>query len=335
MVSCVDGPLSSVTSLTPTRRFRHVIGAAHHAVPIRSFLSSTVLTLLVNPAAGQGRAAAHANEVERALGAYLPVRRVETARGGDERRLAREAVERGATMLAVVGGDGSVHHAAHGLLDVGAPIPLAIFSAGTGNDFVKTLGIPSHDIGAMAARVARGHQRTVDVGYIDDVPFVNAAGFGFDVEVLQRMRTRPFLSGTAAYVWAALAALLQYGGFRAALSTGTTAERTATQRRLMTVVANGNWFGGAFHIAPDALLDDGALDVIDIGDVPSLARLPLFARATRGTHVGSRHVAVQRGAAFTLEFGEPPLYEADGELMQAIGPVVSVRIKPRALTVIV
>ncbi|MBY0492347.1 MAG: hypothetical protein K2R93_21090 [Gemmatimonadaceae bacterium] len=299
-----------------------------------------MITLLVNPAAGQGRAAHRANEVERALGAYGTVRRVETARAGDERRLAREAAQLGARVLAVVGGDGSVHHAAHGLLDARsesahAEAALAVFSAGTGNDFVKTLGTPAHDVSAMAARVGRGATKVIDVGYIDDVPFVNAAGFGFDVEVLRRMQQPSRLSGTAAYVLTALGALFGYRGFRAALAIGTTAERTITQRRLMTVVANGRWFGGAFHIAPDASVNDGALDIIDIGDVAALARLPLFAGATRGTHVRSRHVSVQRGTAFTLEFDAPPIFEADGELCQAVGPVVSVRVRPAALRVVI
>lgn len=297
-------------------------------------LHEIVITLLINPAAGQGRAAERANEVERALGVYGTVRRVETARAGDERRLAREAADLGARVLAVVGGDGSVHHAAHGLLDARSSTALAVFSAGTGNDFVKSIGTPSHDVGAMAARVGRGATRLIDVGYIDDVPFINAAGFGFDVEVLRRMQQPSMLRGTAAYVVTALGALFGYRGFRAALATGATAERTITQTRLMTVVANGRWFGGAFHIAPEAALDDGALDIIDIGDVSALGRLPLFAGATRGTHLRSRHVAVQRGSAFTLEFDAPPAFEADGELGQAVGPVVSIRIKPSALTII-
>lgn len=294
-----------------------------------------MITLLVNPAAGQGRAASRANEVERALGVYGAVRRVETVRSGDERRLARDAAESGSRVLAVVGGDGSVHHAAHGLLDARSDSALAVFSAGTGNDFVKSIGTPSHDVAAMAARIGRGATRLIDVGYIDDVPFLNAAGFGFDVEVLRRMQQPSILRGTAAYVVTALRALLGYRGFRAALAPGTTAERTITQRRLMTVVANGRWFGGAFHIAPDAALDDGILDIIDIGDVSPLRRLPLFARATRGTHVHARAVRVHRGAAFTLEFDAPPAFEADGELCQAVGPVVSVRIRSQALRIAV
>ncbi len=331
-----------MTQRTGREEFSHRAGGACHTVCVPARFApplAFVITLLVNPAAGQGRAALRANAVERALGVYAPVRRVETARAGDERRLAREAAESGARVLAVVGGDGSVHHAAHGLLDAradGRPeVALAVFAAGTGNDFVKSIGTPAHDVDAMAARVGRGATQLVDVGYIDTVPFLNAAGFGFDVEVLRRMQAPSMFRGTAQYVMTALGALLGYRGFRAALAAGTTAERALMHRRLMTVVANGRWFGGAFQIAPEASLSDGALDIVDFGDVSALGRLPLFAGATRGTHVRSRHVAVQRGAAFTLEFEQPPAFEADGELCQADGPVVSIRLKPNALRLVV
>lgn len=292
-----------------------------------------MITLLVNPAAGAGRGAARANAVERALGAYGPLRRVETSRAGDERRLALEACRNGTRTLAVVGGDGAVHHAVRGLLDGGAPIPLAIFAAGSGNDFVKTLGTPSHDAEAMAALVGRGHQRRIDVGYIDELPFVNAAGFGFDVEVLRRMQGPSLLSGTGQYVTTALRALFGYRGFRCALADGSSAERANTHRRLLTVIANGRCFGGAFQIAPTARLDDGLLDIVDIADVAPLARAPLFWRAMRGTHLGAPRVSHVRGLRFTLEFDEPPMFEMDGELCQATSRVVSVRVQRAALPV--
>ncbi len=296
--------------------------------------ASIVITLLVNPASGDGRGAALANEVERALGAYGTVRRVETSRRGDERRLAREACTNGTRTLAVVGGDGSVHHAAHGVLEGGAALPLAIFAAGSGNDFVKSLGTPSHDVGAMAALVGRGQSRRIDVGYIDDRPFVNAAGFGFDVEVLERMQGPSLFRGTAHYVTTALRALCGYRGFRCALADGTSAERANTHRRLLTVIANGRCFGGAFQIAPTAVLDDGLLDIVDIADVSPWARAPLFWRATRGTHLGTPLVSHVRGLRFTLEFDEPPRFEMDGELTHATARVVAVRIQRGALSVI-
>ena len=103
--------------------------------------------------------------------------------------IAAEASASGARALAVVGGDGAISHAVRGLLageaGGGARVPLAIFAAGTGNDFAKSLAVPVHHVQRMAAHAAAGATHDVDVGFVNDVPFVNAAGFGFDVEVLR------------------------------------------------------------------------------------------------------------------------------------------------------
>ncbi len=302
-----------------------------------------MITLLINPAANRGRAALRAREIERVLALKNSVRRVETTGRGDERRLAREACEVGASALAVVGGDGAAHHAARGLLEAGAPIPMAIIAAGTGNDFVKSIGSPSHDIDAMATRIARGETRTIDVGVIDGVPFLNAAGFGLDVEILRRMEQSVRLPGIAPYVTTALRTLLNYGGFHAALrhdenpsamDLSQDARGKQLDLRLMTVFANGTCFGGAFRIAPDASVEDGTLDVIDVGDVPWWQRPSLFLRAIRGTHVRSPIVQTTVGSKFMIRFDTPPTFEADGELYQASSTTLVVSLSMRALRII-
>jgi len=105
-------------------------------------------------------------------------------------------------------------------------------------------------------------------------------------------------------------------------------------RKLMMVFANGRRFGGAFQIAPHARLDDGALDCVTIHDVAPWARVPLFARAIRGTHLSSPHVSCHRDRHFQLWFETPPMFETDGELQQAATCDVSVSVRAGALTVI-
>lgn len=311
--------------LREPRRAVHTVSHAARSV-------TPVIALLVNPAAGRGRAAAQAPRVEQALSELGRLRRFDTTGPGDERRLARAACEQGARVLAVVGGDGALHHAMRGLLDVGAPIPLAPFAAGTGNDFVKAIGLPAHDPVAMAACIARGHTRRVDIGFVDDVPFLNAAGFGFDVDVLRRMRTQRWLRGTAAYVSTALQALFGYRGFHVTRDGPPGA--APEERSLMLVCANGHCFGGAFRIAPSARVDDGALDVITIADVPPLARPGLFLRAVRGSHVHHAAVTHGRETSVALTFRAPPEFDADGEVYASTGARVVVSVRAGALTVV-
>lgn len=286
------------------------------------------IVLLVNPVAGRGAAQRQAQLVQRALATIGVVERHDTRGPGDEARIARDAAVRNARVLAVVGGDGSVSHAARGLIESNSHTPLAIFSAGTGNDFAKSLDAPAHDIDAMVARITSGHTRTVDVGFVDDVPFVNAAGFGFDVDVLERMRTPGRLRGTAAYVGTALGALFGYRGFRAHL------RDEADRAHVMLVFANGRHFGGAFHIAPTALLDDGKLDVVSIGDGSTLRRLAIFAKALKGAHLGEVEILHERIERCRVSFAAPPAFEADGELHQARAAEVEVSVRKGALRVV-
>ena len=220
-------------------------------------------------------------------------------------------------------------HAVRGLLESNSHTPLAIFGAGTGNDFAKSLGVPVHDPNAMVARIAQGTTRAVDVGFVDDVPFVNAAGFGFDVEVLERMQSPGLLRGTAAYLGTALGALVGYRGFRAQL------RDDARRKLLMLVFANGRYFGGAFHIAPKAVLDDGWLDVVAIGDASPLRRLALLSQAIKGTHLAAHEVRHDRVERCRVTFDAPPTFEADGELHRALSAEVQVSVRPQALRVVV
>jgi diacylglycerol kinase (ATP) len=290
-----------------------------------------VIALIVNPAAGGGRARRRAHDVAVALSQVAPVHTLESRAPGDEARCVTEALQLGARVVAVAGGDGSVHHAVRGLLSVRVPPPLAIFAAGTGNDFVKSLGSP-RQLHAMVELVAQQQVRAVDVGYVNDVPFVNAAGIGFDVEVLQRISDASrHPRGALSYVTAALGALHGYAGFAAPREDERKHDTRATSRRLMMVFANGRHFGGAICIAPHASINDGALDLVEIQDVPPWRRVALLARAAMGRHLSHDAVRIHRASRWQLTFSSPPAFEADGELYRARSATLTVRVQPRAL----
>jgi len=270
--------------------------------------------LLVNPAAGRGRALRRLDAATRALARVGPLDVVRTERSGDEARLALEAAADGVRALVVLGGDGTVSRVAGALATAGADTPLAILAAGTGNDFAKSLGAPVHDYAAMAERIARGETRRVDVGRLGGRPFVNAAGFGFDVAVLERMTRARWLRGDALYIAAALGELFRFGGVEARVQV---APDVFDQRArwLLVVIANGQWFGGSFRIAPSAQLDDGRLDVIVVRDASAWRRARLFAAAPFGAHVRAPEVQALSTEACTITTDRPVACELDGELV--------------------
>jgi diacylglycerol kinase (ATP) len=288
--------------------------------------------VIVNPASGRGRGARTLPAVRDAFAAVgvSEVRLTEVREG--ERAVAKKAIDDGFTTLVAVGGDGTWGNVANAILNSGADVRLGLIAAGTGNDFAKTVGAPMNDIPLTAKLAVDGPDTRVDVGKIEDQFFLNIAGFGFDIAVLEDIPKIPLLRGDAVYIVSALRQIVGYGGVEIGVSTSV--RDRGKLRHLMLVIANAKNFGGAFKIAPQASLTDGKLDAIAIYDAPALKRLGLFAAAVKGTHVTKPGVNVEQSAKFSLTFSSPPAYETDGEYRQAKSASLDVTCLPRALRVV-
>ncbi len=300
--------------------------------------------LLVNPAAGRGRALRRLDAARHALAHVGPFDMVTTRAAGDEARLSAEAVRDGVHTLVVLGGDGTVSRVASSL--VHTDTALAILGAGTGNDLAKSIGAPVFDFAAMAKLISARHARRIDVGEVDGRVFVNAVGVGFDVAVLERTARARWLRGDLLYAVTALGQLFKYRGFSAQLSaharpgleTGDSANAARllpefAEQWLMIVVANGQWFGGAFRIAPEASPCDALLDVIAIRDAPAWRRAALFGGAPWGQHIRAPEVHHEQRSAMVVTGDSPFVFEADGEMYQASQAALRVRVIPNALLV--
>jgi diacylglycerol kinase (ATP) len=287
--------------------------------------------VIVNPAAGRGKSL-HRAAAFRACMADGEIAGIAyTQESGDEERLARRALEDSASVIVVVGGDGTFSGIANAVLRSGKRCQLAVVPSGTGNDVAKTLGIDGQTPQQIAALVSRRAAREIDVGLADDRYFVNSCGFGFAASVLEATRRVRFLRGDAVYIYSALRQLFSYRGISISIGASLTAEAA---RMLMLTVSNGKFLGGAFRIAPHASVIDGQLDIGFFGDAGLLGRVRIFASAFRGTHVGLPTVKTKRVSEMTLGFPAPPMMEVDGELRQALSSTVKIECVARALSVI-
>jgi diacylglycerol kinase (ATP) len=217
---------------------------------------------------------------------------------------------------------------ADAILHSGVDCRLALIAAGTGNDFAKSVGVPADDFDAVARLAVDGPDRRVDVGRIENRHFLNCVGFGFDVAVLERSARVRWLEGSLVYAYSALGQIFRYRGVELSWS-----DEVKPTRRLLLVVANGKWFGGAFQIAPHASCDDGLLDVVAIADASPLGRVHLFANALRGSHIRLRAVETRQSRSVSLVFPSPPAYQVDGEYRMASRGDLDVECLPRALRV--
>ena len=226
--------------------------------------------VVVNPAAGSGRSGRMFAEVrpilERRLG---PLDVAFTERSGHAIDLARAAARIGVKLVIAVGGDGTLHEVANGILDagVGGATALGYVGQGTGGDFRRSLGI-EHRLDAYLDAIAGSGQRVIDVGrvrYRSDAGtvsqrwFINILSAGMGGLVVRYVgNSSSFLGGTAAYFWASVRALAacQRGILRCETNLGGATERR-TVESFMIAVCNGRYFGSGMHVAPMAKLDDG------------------------------------------------------------------------------
>jgi diacylglycerol kinase (ATP) len=289
--------------------------------------------VVFNPHAGKGRGAQFVAPVLEGLGSASGVEHALTQAPGDEARLAREAIARGFRRLVAVGGDGTWSNVGNAILGSGRPAELGLVPGGTGCDLAKSLGIPARDVHECCRIVREGFTRTIDVGRIEDRYFLNIAGFGYDVAVLEDSWNVAYLEGSLLYLYCALRQLGSYRGFR--LEGEADGRAFASQDMLMVIVANARVFGGGFRIAPAADLEDGRLDVWTFGNMGFGGRVSALARLLLGRHGSHPRVGHVQAARLVYRFATPPPYETDGEWNQARAPELVVESVPKALRVLV
>jgi YegS/Rv2252/BmrU family lipid kinase len=290
--------------------------------------------LLVNPAAGRGRGARRKGLYESLLRARIgDFDSAVSERPGHEVELLDRALERGYKNILALGGDGTWSVAADRIIRSSRQdVALGLLPAGTGCDFAKTFGLAWAEPERAVEAIAGGRRRRIDVGRVEGRHFLNIVGFGFDIAVIDDAARMPLLQGDLLYKFCALRQLFSFPGLPLALVGGDGAREVDA---LMLVVANARYFGGSFHIAPNARLDDGRLDAVCILDAGPLTRARLFQLVARGAHVGHERVKVEQGASFEVKFAQPVRYEVDGEVHRSQGSVLRIESVPRALDVLV
>lgn len=278
--------------------------------------------VIANPAAAAGRVgrtrAALQTTIDARLGAcqYL-----ETTRPGDGASLARQAIDRGATRVLSLGGDGTHNEVASGILDHpdGAAVAFGVLPAGTGGDLRRTLGVPTLD--AALAAIASREARLVDVGQAtysdaDGAPasrwFVNLASCGLSGLVDRIVNASGKRLGALSFYLGTLRAMAQYRPAHVRIRVD---GRDLGEHVISVVVAgNGRYAGGGMCFCPDARIDDGLLDVVIVphaGTIPSIARTPHLYRGTLAEVPG---VIAARATEVAIDLlGRDAFLDLDGE----------------------
>ena len=282
----------------------------------------------------------------------------ETTAAGDATIQTRAALKAGVSVIAVVGGDGTLSEAAQGFFEFSVrvaelPSPvnrrasLAILPAGTGDDFAR--GLMGHrapleqwiDVFIAHCRTeSRTNTRLVDVlyGLCDGykTPFIclNASTMGIGGETAGRVAAQGRLlrgfSGEVRFATAAMAALVRWRERRVRVSIDD-AEVIEGNMNL-AAVANALYAGGGMMLSPQARFDDGKLDVVTACGLSRANVMRELARIHKGGHIANPKVQIRQGIKVCVETFAPEdamTIESDGNV-RGVTPV-EFRIMPLAL----
>lgn len=290
--------------------------------------------VILNPAAGRGRARRLEARLRKALRAHNWDADVRLTRhAGHEVDLAAEARRQQWPVVIAIGGDGTAHGVANGLLADGpTEVILGHVPIGTGNDFGKMTGLKLRPPERNLARVLDGQVKRFDVGRALGEYFINGLGVGFGPEVVRETLKFKRLRGFLLYL---VAVYRTFAHFEVPELDVTSVEHSERGRLMMLEGSIGTTAGGGFRLTPDASPDDGLFDVCLIREVGLFRFLRYVPRVIRGTHTRLPPVTIFRTARVRVTGTVAPMaVHLDGELRFAEEPVIEAEIVPRYLRVL-
>lgn len=216
------------------------------------------------------------------------------------------------TQILMMGGDGSFNEILNGI-DNFENVTLGIIPCGTGNDFVRASGHP-RDIKKAVERILKGNVGYIDFMQLDDRRCLNVLGAGMDVDVLLNYAERK--SGGKMKYYAALLDTLAHTRFhklRLSVDGGEPVDKSV----FMIGIGNGRCIGGGMPICPNAVVDDGKLDVVVVNEIKK-SKIPFYLPSfLSGGHVKKYFAEETRGKEIVIEVLDDSKFEADGEIFEA------------------
>ncbi len=285
------------------------------------------IVFIVNPASAGGRMRRRWKTDERTfrreLGPGFAVRT--TDHRGHAMELTRAALGEGATTIVSVGGDGTLNEVVNGYIGYGesarnTDARIAVFSVGTGADFVRTLATPKTPAG-LARIIQDREPKKIDVGLCEFLDrgvrrtryFANVAEFGSGGAVVDRVNhSTKILGGRLSFVIAILRTLPRYRNTRVVYEADGGPPKEVVVNDF--VVANGRYFGGGLMPAPAADLTDGLFDVVIFGDIDFKTARRNLPALRRGEHLSLKEVSTLRCRELAVRSAEE-MIDLDGEFV--------------------
>ncbi len=270
------------------------------------------ILFIINPVAGGGKAKKLLPVIDKYMvktGKIYDI--VLTSRPKEATIISKQAIEKGYTTIVAVGGDGTINEVAIGILESGKGT-LGIIPSGTGNDLARTLNIPFDPIEAMDI-IIKGNKKQIDIGFVNNNPFLNIASIGLDSEVVKNTeKIKIRIRSRIAYVIGVLSTLFNFKDKRVQLEID---DVSMDKNIFLIAVGNGKYYGGGLKILPMAIAEDGYFHVCVINKASKIKLLFLFPSIFKGKHIKFRKdVEIFKAKKIKIVTEDKTYLNIDGEI---------------------
>ncbi len=210
----------------------------------------------------------------------------------------------------IVGGDGTINYYLNYYKD--NRIAIALFPAGTGNDFAWKL-YGDMPLQKQVDYVLNAPEKNIDTGVCNDMLYINSAGIGFDGEVLKSMKSIRRLGGHLGYLWIVIKKIFSFKEYHFKI---TVDDKVYHEEFLLVAVNNSTRTGGGFFVTPNASLTDGKLDMLLCKPLSLFKRLRYLPVIEKGKHLHLPFIEYQQAGKITIETSVNVYAQLDGELIE-------------------
>ncbi|MGL4631062.1 MAG: diacylglycerol/lipid kinase family protein [Leadbetterella sp.] len=247
-----------------------------------------------------------------------------TTHKGHATEIIEEYIQLGYDTFIAVGGDGTINEVAKALIHKDAT--LGIIPKGSGNGLARSLGIPIHFEGALRI-LKNNQQKKIDVGMINNIPFLCTAGVGFDAKCAHDFNKSPSKRGLWNYVRVCLNNFFSYLPIRID-------EGNIEKKVYSLTIANAPQYGNETYIAPKAKLDDGLLDITTILPHSKWKSLALTVSLFTRKIYRFEFVHHQQLVEYSFRAEKPTELHIDGEANTNLLQDFKIEIQKKAICVI-
>ncbi len=295
------------------------------------------LAIIFNPNAGRGKALKVKNKLIKYLSDKQISFHIEYTNGQMHALDITQRLKNNYSFIISAGGDGTANEVANGL--IGSKTSLAYIPIGSGNDFNKIIGMPKN-IDEMFDVISNSKKRIIDVGRVSlqnksglkkNRYFINTLGIGIDASIAKETKRFKHIRGLALYLIATIRTLIFY---RTTFFKIKFDDQVLYEDSFLLCVGNGKFEGGGFNMVPDAVPDDGYLNLCLIKKMPIRFALTVIPKIIKGSHGSHEKVLMRKIKSVYLESSTPFIVHIDGEILEEECMKIEISVKEKAISII-